>query len=913
MTRDERTVSSPASDARLRAALADRYELQRELGAGGMATVYLARDVRHAREVAIKVLHPELAAVLGAERFLSEIRTTASLQHPHILPLFDSGEAAGQLFFVMPYVEGETLRHRLERERQLRIPDAITLAREVADALQYAHDRGVIHRDIKPENILLQGGHALVADFGIALAVTNAGGTRMTQTGLSLGTPQYMAPEQAMGERNVDARADLYALGAVTYEMIAGEPPFTGPTSQAIVAKVLSGDPAPLDSLRRNVPAHVADAVHVALEKLPADRVASAAEFRATLLGEAPRARPSRAARGGPPAVGTRWIWPALAAVSTVIAIGLGVDRMRRTDAPAAREASSVFQIGLADSARIAGVAGGWKVAISPDGQYLAAVLLVGSGTQRSLYLRRSDDLEFRRVPGTNGATWPTFSPDGRQIAYYAGEVLFTIAVDGGTPIEVARTSIGASTWTDDGRLLFQVDTVLAIATPGRAMQRIVPTLNGRAVGVNYPSALPGGRYALINFIEGSGVVRRLDAQRVGVLEIASGVIQPLDLPGSNPRYASGYVLFGRRDGLYAVSFDIRSRRAGGAPVRIVDRVAYGGGGQFSYGVTDHGTLMYQPALTGAVTVAPDALVRYDLSGGRATTLTDAGGVFRDMRISPDGQRAIVRRDASPDLGNLSIYEFATNTFTRLTDDSASFRGEWSADGRRVVHLRRFGVDSVLVISRAWDRSGPDSTLLRTNFDAGAAGKGFGFQYLSLARTNSRVAVRIGGTSFNPDIYMSTLADLRVRRPLAIAATAARELNPAMSPDGRWVAYQSDESGVNEIYVLDTDGRGPRLRVSEHGGVEPVWYPDGRRLLFRASRNFARATLSFAPLAVTARDSLAPDPFYRTEGTFSYDLFPSGDAVLVTTSNSAGGVGDDLHIRVLTNWTARVKSEGAAR
>ena len=207
---------------RLTQALADRYVLERELGRGGMATVYLAEDVRHHRRVALKVLHPELSAVLGPERFLKEIALTASLQHPHILPLFDSGEADGQLFYVMPLVEGQTLRARLERERQLPIPDALRIASEVADALQYAHERGVIHRDVKPENILLQGGHALVADFGIALAVQTAGGARMTQTGLSLGTPQYMSPEQAMGERTIDARSDVYALGAVLYEMLPG-------------------------------------------------------------------------------------------------------------------------------------------------------------------------------------------------------------------------------------------------------------------------------------------------------------------------------------------------------------------------------------------------------------------------------------------------------------------------------------------------------------------------------------------------------------------------------------------------------------------------------------------------------------------------------------------------------------------
>src|SRR5687767_4335019 len=207
--------------SQLTTALADRYRIERELGSGGMATVYLAHDVRHDRKVALKLLKPELAAVIGGARFLAEIRTTANLQHPHILPLHDSGEVEGMVFYVMPFIPGESLREKLAREKQLPVPESIRIATAVADALGYAHGHGVLHRDIKPENILLQGGHALVADFGIALAVQHAGGQRIKQTGLSLGTPQYMSPEQAMGDRAIDARSDIYALGAVAYEMLA--------------------------------------------------------------------------------------------------------------------------------------------------------------------------------------------------------------------------------------------------------------------------------------------------------------------------------------------------------------------------------------------------------------------------------------------------------------------------------------------------------------------------------------------------------------------------------------------------------------------------------------------------------------------------------------------------------------------
>src|SRR5258705_9729331 len=230
---------------RLTAALADRYRIERELGSGGMATVYLAQDIKHDRKVAIKVLRPELAAVIGADRFLSEIKTTANLQHPHILALHDSGAADSFLYYVMPFVEGESLRDRLTRLKQLPIADAVRIASEVASALDYAHRHNVIHRDIKPENILLHDGRALVADFGIALAASKAGSTRMTETGMSLGTPHYTSPEQAIGEREITGRSDVYALAVVTYEMLCGEPPFSGPTAQAIVAKVLTEDPRP--------------------------------------------------------------------------------------------------------------------------------------------------------------------------------------------------------------------------------------------------------------------------------------------------------------------------------------------------------------------------------------------------------------------------------------------------------------------------------------------------------------------------------------------------------------------------------------------------------------------------------------------------------------------------------------------
>ena len=302
----------PVALDRLRAGLGDRYVIERELGRGGMATVYLAHDVRHDRQVALKVLLPELAAAVGQERFLLEIRTAAALSHPHILPLHDSGEAADTLFYVMPYVEGESLRDRLTREKQLPIDDAVGIAVQVANALAYAHSRGVVHRDIKPENIMLSGGTAVVADFGIARAVTAAGDQRLTDTGMIIGTPAYMSPEQATGSPDVDGRSDQYSLGCVLYEMVVGHPPFLGTSVQEVIARHTLDAVSPPSVVRPAIPAAVEDAILRALAKLPADRFPTTTLFVAALT-EPSQTRPVGGRRRG---------WTATAGAGAVVVIG---------------------------------------------------------------------------------------------------------------------------------------------------------------------------------------------------------------------------------------------------------------------------------------------------------------------------------------------------------------------------------------------------------------------------------------------------------------------------------------------------------------------------------------------------------------------------------------------------------------
>jgi len=409
---------------RLETALAGRYKIERKLGEGGMATVYLAEDIKHKRKVAIKILRPELAAVIGAERFLAEITTTANLQHPHILPLFDSGEADGFLYYVMPFIDGETLGEKLKRERQLGVDEAVRITRDVADALHYAHQAGVIHRDIKPANILLNNGRPVVADFGIALAVSEAGGGRMTETGLSLGTPHYMSPEQASADRDLSARSDVYSLGCVLYEMIAGQPPHTGPSAQSILVRILTQTPTDLTELRHTVPTNVAAAVAKAIEKLPADRFDTASDFAAALADPAfVYAAAGRGAAGGsragaaPAGLPSSASWfshgASKAAVAAVAALGLALAAVASagvgsTDASGAFEPAVVrFELGEALDSMIASSELGWDLSrdgssiaiVDGEGHYLPSGHLVYGRFDRSLVVVPFD-VETRSLSG---------------------------------------------------------------------------------------------------------------------------------------------------------------------------------------------------------------------------------------------------------------------------------------------------------------------------------------------------------------------------------------------------------------------------------------------------------------------------------------------------------------------------------
>jgi len=445
-------MNAPTMD-RLNAALSGRYAIDREIGSGGMATVYLAHDVRHDRGVALKVLRPELAAVMGAERFLSEIRTTANLQHPHILALFDSGEADGFLFYVMPYVEGETLRDLIDRERQLPVEQVVAIVTKIAHALDSAHRQGVVHRDIKPSNILLHDGEPVLADFGIALAVQEAGGGRMTETGLSLGTPFYMSPEQATGDRLPDGRSDVYSLGSVLYEMLTGEPPFQGASAQSVLAKILTGDIVAPTQVRKSLPPNVTVSTMCALERLPADRFATAGELADALAD--PGFRHGEQIAGT--ALSGGGFWKPLALVSSAATLVLAA-LLALPGQPAESPASWLrLTISVPDSFPVVNPPSGSAVQISADGSTIAYLGLQGG--ERRIFVRRRGDLEARPIGSTGDAEGFFLSPTGDEVAFYTGDGQALRAASAATG--VVRTLVPAARlysgdWTSEGWVYFE-------------------------------------------------------------------------------------------------------------------------------------------------------------------------------------------------------------------------------------------------------------------------------------------------------------------------------------------------------------------------------------------------------------------------------------------------------------------------
>jgi serine/threonine-protein kinase len=888
-------TSTPVPE-RLSAALSGRYRIERELGQGGMATVYLAEDLKHDRKVAIKVLHEDLGATLGPERFLAEIKTTAKLQHPHVLPLLDSGSTdigdgkGGLLYYVMPFVEGESLRDRLDREKQLPIDDALRIAREVGDALGMAHGHGIIHRDIKPENILLQGGHALVADFGIALAVQHAGGQRMTQTGLSLGTPQYMAPEQAMGEKAVDARADIYALGAVTYEMLVGEPPFTGATVQAIVAKVLSSEPEPPTTMRKTIPPHVEDAVLTALAKLPADRFATVGAFTAALSGGQTSGARTQAARHGGKSMaehGRAW---AVAGVTlgafAGVALGYYTWASRGSGGGATAGVARTYVLQQPSEALPGGTT---DFVLSPDGEDL---VYTGPGEQpgtTQLWRKRRSELHAARIAGTAGAWAPFFSPDGAWIAYYTRAGLIKLALAGGAPVTLASDVLGSEgrgAWLSDGRIVFADRTRLDI----------VPADGGKAEQLVANSQMAGYNPVIVDAIPGSrGVVLQTCPSQcpravVYVVDLKSKAVRMLLPDGRSPTYLpSGHLAYITSAGvLMAVPFDAATLELRGEPVPVLERVA-------ALSVSGAGRLAYREGQVG------DAVRAVWVDRGGRSTVLDSSWIahISSIALSPDGRR-LAASVVSGGQQNIWIKELPRGPLTKFTFGALNhFRPVWSADGRRIWFVQ--GDTTFGLAEKNSDGSGDARPVRHEAHQVVEA---------TASRDGRWLLMRSGGTDTSRMLLTMRLGvDSTASR---LASGTGSKLGLTISPDSRFVAYSSGISGTPEIYVSPFPAmESARWQVSLAGGYEPRWSNDGRELLFvNLKTELMAAKVAAGPVfSTTSTERLFDVSGHVRDGGFHvYEQDPGGSRFLMLKQEVFPG---DLVL--VDNWFSELRDKLKAK
>jgi len=795
---------------RLNTALEGRYRFERGLGEGGMATVYLADDLKHDRKVALKVLKPELAAVVGADRFLAEIKTTANLQHPHVLPLFDSGEADGFLYYVMPYVEGESLRERLDREKQLPVEEAVRIATEVADALGHAHSKGVVHRDVKPANILLRDGRVQVADFGIALAVSAAGGSRLTETGLSVGTPHYMSPEQATGDRELDGRSDVYSLGCVLYEMLTGEPPHTGPTAQSILSKILTEEPKPLSHLRPSVPVHVAAVVHAALEKLPADRFGSAMTFAEALRDPAYGGVANERLAGEKLKLHKRLASFAIATALVAIVVAIWGWALV-TPGPTLRFTESFL---LLDGYRQES-----RIAISPDGQQLAFVVEDATGAS-DIEIRDRDQLESTSVAGTDGAISVFFSPDGTQLGFLVENPLALKVVRPGGPVATVAPMKGGisggtgGAWGGDGWIYVSGPgfRVVRRYRPDGTAQEDVTTLDTLAgewwQGQPYP--LPGGRGVLFT-------VRMRDySYHVGVADLRKKTHRHL-VPGVRAQLTpSGHLLVVSEDGtLRAARFDEEALDFIPPFLPVASGLRVRGLASINLAVSEAGTLLYE--LSDSVASLLKELVWVTPSGVVEPLSPPAYGILDSPAISPDGERIALEDGEDVWLWQLNPGGVSRS---RITDNGGA-NPRWMPGGRQLSFVSAGGGSKRVLYSGPADGSVPPRVILEDD------------ELIIDARwspMNGWVAFR----EFRPsleDIFAIRLGEDSSR--LTVAATPANECSPAFSPEGGLIAYMSDESGQAEVYVRPFPNvEDWRLQVSTSGGVQPIWDPGGMGLTY---------------------------------------------------------------------------------
>jgi Tol biopolymer transport system component len=853
------------------------YEVIGPIGAGGMGEVYRARDTRLDRTVAIKLLHVG-AHPLGRERFQREARAISALNHPNICTLYDVGHENGSDFLVMEHLEGETLADRIVRAAPLPLPQVLKIGGEIAQALERAHAAGIVHRDLKPGNVMITATGAKLLDFGLAKVsdseVSSPASATMrqplTEEGTVLGTLQYMAPEQVEGAE-ATPRSDIFALGVILYEMATGRRAFEGKSRNSLIAAILESDPRPMSELR-TVPPLLEEIVRKCLEKDPAARWESAHDVRMLLDSAAHGVEPPRAAAGR----GVRIAWIA-AALATVAAIVLGALLFRRPVTTAATTPIR-FTVAMPPGTRLLGRAEETLMAVSPDGRNIAIAAATPSG--RALWVRPIDSLEARLLPGTDGARGPFWSPDSTKIGFFADGKLKIAALDGAPP-RVLPIAGNQGAWSGD-TIVAVVEERFWFMDARTGTVRGKPSLGVSAGWIAWPQLLPDGKHLLVTY-------HREPDQKIGsvqAMELDGSHVQEVVDARSRAEYASGKIYYVRDGALLAQPFDPSAGRVIGEPVVVTPSVSYfrhTGVAAFSVSA-DGRVIAFQSAS------APSQLTWFDRSGRQGAKVGEVGDIG-GLRISPEGRRVIwALSDTRNNTADLWITDLDRNVSSRFTNTEYNNSCPvWSPDGRTIAYASdKFGPPQIVFkaidSTREYDSELPRSDFLRVPTDWSPENR-------LLLTDEGRVrlpqlwALHVGGDP----------------KPQQLRRSSVSDMQPTFSPDRRWIAFTSNESGTNEVYVMPADGGRAPLRVSSAGGREPVWRRDGRELflLDTADRINAVAVTGAAfgpsvPLFEIAPGHAAFDPVVGN----SYDVAPDGQRFLV---NQAVNGGTDLPLIVIVN------------
>ena len=881
------------------------YEIVATLGAGGMGEVYRARDTRLGREVAIKVLSSAVASdAEHLRRFAREARSASALSDPHIVTVFDVGEQDGIHYFASELVEGGDLRSRLEDGR-LPLRKAIEIAEQIASGLASAHEKGITHRDLKPENILLtKAGIAKIADFGLAkLAETpDVELSRMptsdraeTAAGVVMGTVAYMSPEQASG-RKVDYRSDQFSFGVILYEMLTGHPPFRRDAAGETLAAILRDEPPSVVDSNPAVPAPVSWIVERCLAKDPEERYASTRDLAREIAGARSRLSEStgKARTIGPAAAprgrgGIAW---ALAGAAAVAAVWFAVSRLRP---PAETPRAVRFQIEAPPRAtfNVIGRDAG-PLTISPDGRQIAFVATSTEG-QKQVYLRSLDALDARPLPGTDGASYPFWSPDSRAIAFFAGGKLKKVAAAGGPVQSLCDAVLGrGGAWSRDGVIVF---------SPGAydALYR-VPASGGTPVPVTrfvdpqrenshrWPQFLPDGRHFLfLRFGTSYSPSQQDSAICLGSLDsmTATAVVSAR----SSFAYApSGQILYVRDDTLVAAPFDWKRGQVTGPTVPIAQRVLlYRNTASSTFSVSDNGVLVYHSG-----PLPPVSELDWFDRGGKLLGSAGEPGDYEDPRLSPDARRLAANRiDPANGASSIWILDMAGGGGTRFTfSQSVNHYPVWSPDGSRIAFdTNRNGPSDIFM--KSFEGSGEERSVLASEVaksptDWSPDGSTLVFERLD-PRTKYdlwRLSLKAGGS------------------PEPIVRSEASETDGRISPDGKWLAYASNESGTWEVYVTAFPGPGGRWQVSNGGGVQPVWSRTGKEIFFLAGdRKLMAAPCATGPTFEVGAPKALFQTLARYTGNVAYDVAPDGRFLV----NTLVGAGAAPPITVVMNWEAALK------